>query len=204
MVALGLVAFLVQRAVSNGSSAPYSADAVHARVSMQLVTGAQVQATLDQLAGPGRLSAALPTWNGPWARHVMVGELQFDTPKNAPADGQYALFVIDNDEHRPVPGMWGVGPVGTNVAQGWDSAYDRVAAKYDWLRPLAEIPEPGTGITNPGSAVSFAPNTRAPVTFEVMFPRASLPITQPSRQLTVALVFIGGDGNIYWATRLPL
>ncbi len=91
----------------------------------------------------------------------------------------------------------------TNVGQGWDGRYNEVAAKYPWLHMLASKQTPdGFGFTDSGMAVSFAPNTPGPITFTAVLDPSSLPVTDPSQQLTVALVFIGANDRIYWATRL--
>src|SRR3712207_949152 len=127
----------------------------------------------------------------------------FRTPPNAPRDGQYALFIIDRALGKPVPALYATGPTGTNVAQGWDGRYNDVAAKYPWLHMLASTQLPdGQGFTDLGMAVSFAPNTPGPVTFTAVLDPASLPVTDASQQLTVALVFLGADDQIYWATKL--
>lgn len=196
------MAIVVQRLLTDQDGAPYPASAIHATVHLQLVDATHVQAVVDALAGPERLSVPVATSGGPWAGQVIIGQLRLRTPDNAPALGQYALFVIDNDEHQPVPDMWAVGPAGSNVGQGWDGAYDQLAASYAWLRPLAEIHDDDGTFSDPGSAVSFPPDTASPVTFAAMLPRNSLPITDPGRQLTLALAFLSPDGQVYWAQQL--
>lgn len=180
--------------------APYTADAVGAAVRMQLVSPNQAQAVADRLAGPGRLTAPLPPEGRP--PQLIVGQLTFRTPRNAPAGGQYALFLIDRARNRPLSAVWGTGPAGTNVGQGWDGRFNKVAAKYPWLSMLADERLPSGDYTNSGTAVIFAPDTPGPVTFAAMQEPDSLPIADPSQQLTVALVFIGANDHVYWATKL--
>jgi hypothetical protein len=80
-------------------------------------------------------------------------------------------------------------------------AVDRVAGRTGQM--LASTPMPdGSGFTNSGMAVAFAPDTAGPVTFTALLDPESLPVTDPSQQLTVALVFIGANDHIYWATKL--
>jgi hypothetical protein len=184
--------------------APYSAADVQASVRIQMVAPGQAQAVADRLAGPGRLTVPFvePT-DGSATPQQLVGQLTFRTPPNAPRDGQYALFIIERARNRPVSAAYGTGPVGTNVAQGWDGRFNKVAAKYPWLHMLASVQLPdGSGFTDPGMAVIFAPNTRGPVTFTAVLDELSLPVTDPSQQLTVALVFLGANDQIYWATKL--
>lgn len=182
------------------SKAPYSIGAVSPSVSVEIVKPGQAQHELDRLAGAGRLAA--PQIAG--VTQLVIGKLRFDTPGKAPHDGQYALFVIDKDDHRPVPDMWGVGPAGSEVRQGWDGAYNRLATKYGWLKPLADARTEAGAVTDPGTAVSFRPDTRSPVTFVATLRPGSRPVTDASRQLTIALVFLNAKGDPYWATELPL
>jgi hypothetical protein len=189
---------------SRHNRAPYAAAAVAASVRMEMVAPRQAQAVVDRLAGPGRLTAPFvePVEGGATPQQV-VGQLTFRTPANAPKDGQYALFVIDRAQSESVSSLYATGPAGTNVSQGWDGKYNDVAAKYPWLRMLADTRTPdGSSFTNSGMAAVFAPNTPGPVTFIATLDAESLPVTDPAQQLTVALVFIGADGQIYWATKL--
>lgn len=189
---------------SRHNRAPYSADAVHASVRMEMVAPGRAQAVADQLAGPGRLSVpVVEPVKGEKTPQQVVGQLMFRTPPNAPRDGHYALFIIDRALGKPVSALYATGPIGTDVAQGWDGRYNEVAAKYPWLHMLASTQLPdGLGFTDRGMAVSFAANTPGPVTFTAVLDRLSLPVTDPSQQLTVALVFLGADDQIYWATKL--
>jgi hypothetical protein len=189
---------------SRNDRAPYAAAAVRASVQMEMVAPGRAQAVVDQLAGRGRLSApVVEPVKGEATQQQVVGQLTFRTPPNAPKEGQYALFIIDRALGEPVPAVYATGAIGTNVAQGWDGRYNEVAAKYPWLHMLASVRTPdGSGFTEPGMAVSFAPNTPGPVTFTALLDRESRPVTDPSQQLTVALVFIGANGHIYWATKL--
>jgi hypothetical protein len=178
---------------------PYGAAALDARVQLQLVAPGQAQAAVDRLAGAGRLTAPIPQAG----QQQIVGQLTFHTPRNAPQVGQYALFIIDRAQGKPVSAVYATGPAGTDVSQGWDGRYDKVAAKYPWLHMLASIRTPdGLSFTNSGMAVNFAPDTAGPVTFTALLDPVSLPITDPAQQLTVALVFISSNDLVYWATKL--
>jgi hypothetical protein len=200
VLVLGLAAFFVQRAVSDGTGTPYGSDAVDPHVQLTIVKPADAQAAVDRMAGPRRLTAPV----GSWIEQEIVGRLTLRTPSNAPRHAQYVLFVIDNDAHRPVQDIYGVGPTGAQVSQGWDGRSADIAKKYDWLAALGEIRNPDGGFSDPGAAVSWRPDTAGPVTFVAPLRRGSLPITQPARQLTVALVFLGEDGRVYWAKRLTV
>ena len=214
ILAVLVVSGLALRSVieSRHNRAPYAAAAVQASVRMEMVAPGRAQAAVDQLAGSGRLTAPFvePIAGEPTPQQV-VGQLTFRTPPNAPQGGQYALFIIDRALGKPLSAVYGTGPAGTNVAQGWDSRFNKVAAKYPWLHMLASKRAPDglgftdsgmAGFTDSGMAVMFAPNTPGPVTFTAVLDPGSLPVTDPSRQLTVALVFIGANEHVYWATKL--
>ena len=203
LVAVAIAAVIVQRVIwPAGSSAPYPASALKAHVQIQIVAPAHAQEVINELAGPGRLNAVgAGATGGQQVPQEIVGHLSFRTPHNAPSDGQYALFVIDKRVGAPLSQLYGVGPVGSNVGQGWDGAYNQIAAKYPWLRMLASVAS-DDGVTDPGMAVSFRPNTRGPITFDAILNPNSHPITNASQQLTIALVFVGENGTIYWAAKL--
>ena len=153
-------------------------------------------AAVDQLAGPGRLTVPVQS------SQQVVGQLTFAVPANASPDDQYALFVIDNRLGQPVAQMWGVGPAGTHVAQGWDSRYGQVAQRYSWLASLAPVPvDGGTAWTDPGTAVSFVGSTTSPVTFDAVLRPHARPVFDPSSDLTIALVLLAHNGSI-WAQNL--
>ncbi len=205
LAVLVVSALAVQSVVASRSHrAPYAAAAVQASVRMEMAAPGQAQAVADRLAGPGRLIVpVVEPADGSATPQQLVGQLTFRTPPNAPKDGQYALFIIDRAQGRSVSAAYATGPVGTRVGQGWDGRYNKVAAKYPWLHMLADTPTPdGSGFTNSGMAVSFAPDTPGPVTFTAILDETSLPVTDPAQQLTVALVFIGANDQVYWATRL--
>jgi hypothetical protein len=140
IAAVGILAVLVVSALalhsviaSRSNRAPYPAAAVGASVRMEMVAPGRAQAVLDQLAGPGRLTAPISQpIQGQSGPQQVVGQLTFRTPHNAPKGGQYALFIIDRALGKPVTAVYATGPTGTNVAQGWDGRYDQVAAKYPW------------------------------------------------------------------------
>lgn len=180
---IALVTVSAQRLMpAHRRGAPYGAAAVAAQVDLTVVPATRAQATINRLAGAGRLRFTAADR----AARVAVGELTFRTPHNAPTSGQYALFVLD-DSGQPVVNMWAVGPVGSNVTQGWQGSFGAVGRKYRWLGGLAS--------TNAAMAASFSPKTPAPITFVAQLGSSGQPPT-------VALAFLGSDGEVYWATKL--
>lgn len=174
---------------------PYLPEAVHASATFTVLSPRQAQAKVDELAGPGRVTVS---WR---SRQQVVGQLTFTVPPNVRPDDQYALFVIDNRVHRPVPAMWGVGPVETHVGQGWDSRYAQVTQRYSWLASLAAVPAGDGSWADPRTAVSFPADTTSPVTFVAALGPYAPPVTDPRSDLSIALVLISHNGSI-WAQNL--
>ena len=198
-MAVTLFAFLVALTLIVGrnknSSAPFPESAVAPAVTLQLVPVAQVQHRLDTLAGAGRLTALVPA-NG---AQTVVGQLSLTIPGSRPAPGQYALFVIDRTSGRLVPGLAGVGPAASGPARsrvvaGWDHHYSAIASHVSWLSALRS----GGALT---PALSFAPDTPGPITFQAVLDPAP-PATDPRRELLIALVFLDTRGQVYWAANL--
>lgn len=177
---------------------PFPPDAVDANVTLSVLQPQQAQVKVDQFAGHGRLN--VPYSSG--TAGEVVGQLTFAVPPEASTDDVYSLFVIDNRTNEPVSGLWGVGSKGSHVWQGWDMAYNAVAQKYPWLASLAPVPvEGGSSWTDPGMAVSFPANTAGPITFVALLDRNAPPVSDPTSDLTVALVLIGDNGSM-WAENL--
>jgi hypothetical protein len=177
---------------------------VHARVSLRIVAPADAQAEADRLTGPGRLNVVYPVGDSP--KQVLLGQLSLRTPPNAPADGQYVFALIDKDVHEPLPDLYAVGPrPGSNVGQGWDGRYQKIAQRYPDLSAFKDLPGPnGNGWRDPGMAVSFTPRTPGPVTFTAVLPFDALPVTDVANRFTAVLALFGPNETLYWATVLPL
>ena len=121
------------------------------------------------------------------AQPVIVGQLTFRTPRNAPSSGQYALFVIDKCEPQASPGHLGDRAPAHEHRPRMGRPLRQGGAKYPGDRGLASI-RTGSANTDPGMAVDFAPNMPSPITFAAEVDPQSPSITDPARQLTVALV----------------
>jgi hypothetical protein len=98
--------------------------------------------------------------------------------------------------------MWGIGPVGSNVGEGWDGAYDKVAHEYDWLDTVSSPRLPDGSYGEAGTAVSFTATSRGPLTFTTQLHDHVKETDDLAGRITVALVFLGNDGQVYWADRL--
>ena len=137
--------------------------------------------------------AAAPGGGG----HTVTGELTFVTQTGAPKPGVLALFVIDRSTGKAAGELTGSARAGSPVHVGWDRHYDQISKQVSWLSALTPV-----GSTPPASAVSFAPSTVSPITFTAVLAGTAPAVTEPARDLTVALVFLDPQGHVYWATNL--
>lgn len=173
---------------------PFPLARMHARASFTVTDAAHAPAVADRLTGRHRLTTFV------FRRPQIVGQLRFRTVGKKGDGGELTLFVIDNRIHKPLATMAGVGPGGADVAAGWDGDYEKLAAKYSWLHPLAAIPV-DDGYEDPGSSLSFGPALRGPVSFAAALDPGTLPLTRPTRDLGFVLAYVGRDG--VWAERIP-
>jgi hypothetical protein len=121
----------------------------------------------------------------------ITGQLTFMTPDNAPSTGQYTLIVVDSQTHEPTVLAGPELADGRFVRYNWDKRY---------AAALASVSAHGSG-----GALSFAPDTLAPITFTTTL--ATRPVggtaTPVAAQVSVVLAFYSSDGNLYWSARVP-
>lgn len=122
------------------------------------------------------------------------------------AGGSFELIALDKRLHPPRPlaaeGGWTAdGATGTN----WAGAYEVLAERYDWLRGVAEADHTdATGTTFFPTAAVGAPATAAG-TVTAWFRQwgeGPIPLTDPARDLVVALVHVDDGGEVRWARRI--
>jgi hypothetical protein len=183
---------------------PYQASAVHPQlVGLQVLiptdqSGSNVTAALRRLGG-----ARTNTIADPLRHHwqYVVGRVDIGAHKAA-ADSQYALVVLDNRTHTVTQLTFAYPENGPNGAgQGWDYGLAKAAAKYRWLSPLREVSN-STGEHDPGQAVLFSPGAAVNLPFFAVLRPDALPVTNVHRDLTIALIMLGPDRQVYWAKRL--
>jgi hypothetical protein len=191
-------AFLIDQHQPRRDRAPYKASEVRPRISLTIVDAEKSQAAVDALIGSGRLRVP----DVPGAGQRLIGTLDFDIPPNASTAGDYALFVVDRRLSMPVPSLYAVGPEGSSVAQGWDSAYDKVAKRYGWASAVASASQPGESFANPGMAVNFPADTTSPIVFVAAFDPTTSPVSNLEQEVSVALALLGVNGQVHWAVEL--
>jgi hypothetical protein len=125
---------------------------------------------------------------------LFIGRVDFAVPANARVSGSYEVVVIDTLDNRQTR-LSGPEESSWNGFMGVD-----VPIRYPWLSALADIPTPG-GYTHPGESVGGQPGQSGPIAFVGHVRRVR---GQPLSAPMVALIFVGPDQQIYWATRVPV
>jgi hypothetical protein len=174
---------------------PYPASAMNLHLTFAVHDQSSQQAALDALAWKGEMVA----WGSPFTQ-VVVGQLDFTQPPHAPAGSQYALIIIDRRTGKVAKWAESAAP-GRSLNTGWDSRFGNFAKRYPWLSATASIPVAG-GWAFPGEAVCFDPDIHGPITFDVALDPGSPPVTDPARDLLIALGFVADNGHVFWAQQL--
>lgn len=183
------------------ASAPFSLSAMHAHAEVTVTKAGGASRLLETLTDGRVTTAAL--LHPIRQREHLVFQVHYRTGGRRSDDGQLAMFVIDNRLHKPLSNVYVFGPPGSNVGQGWDGRYERLAHKYRWLASLAAVQDDSGGYTDPGMAVGWPPGTAGPLTIDAVLDPDALPVTDPSTDVTVVLAYLG-DSRGAWAVRVPV
>ena len=179
---------------------PYGPEVLGARATLQLVD----QATANAALKPDTAYVATRTGD-----QIFLGRVTWTRPPHPQKDGALWIVLLDKRTHR-LPGVISVtsGTSG-NVGTGSDPALNIAQKRYPWLQGAGDRRVNG-GWASVGSVVGSSIYA-APVTFETVLHTAS-PDTPPEqmvatapaavKDLLVALICSGPNGQVYWAQRL--
>ena len=182
------------------SGPPFALSAMHTQVEATVTNAPGATRLLSTFMGRRTDAAYLPPIS---RRQHLVLRVQFRPLGHAGDGDQMALFVIDNRLHKPLDNVYAFDPLGDDVGQGWDGRFTRLSDKYSWLASLAPVRDDSGGYTDPGLAVDWRPGTAGPWMIDAVMDRDALPVTDPSKDLTVALAYVG-DSRGAWAVRVPV
>jgi hypothetical protein len=141
---------------------------------------------------------------------LVLGRVAWSPPP-APLDGGWFTIVLIDKPANLIPGSFAVAsPAQASVGIGSDGTLRDVADRFPWLAAVAPR-RVGSGWAAAGSVIYARAGQASPVTFVTSFaatklpqplelPVATGPVAIPD--LLLALVYIGPDGQIYWARRL--
>lgn len=167
---------------------PYGPDAIGATVTIRFTDDTHFAADTQALGVHG-----LGPMHGDKTKRTFIGRLDYTIPHAAHGAGSYFIVVIDKRTNRLAP--W----LGDDGGSGEDGFLEAdVPSRYPWLSALAPVPVAG-GWTMSGADMSTDTDTASPLAFEGEFPDAA---GLTPADLLVALIFVGPDQQIYWATRV--
>ncbi|MEV0005371.1 hypothetical protein AB0H28_24215 [Micromonospora sp. NPDC050980] len=179
---------------------PYGPEALQLRSSLEFVTYDEAQAALGS-------AYQAPVASG--GDQLVLGRVSWQTP-SAPLDGGYfALFLVDKRTDLKPP-VFAVSAPQESVGMGSAGVENRIADRYPWLRGAGDVRISEHEWQSVGSRLAIGDVAATPVTFVALFPHldrqqrefpiATAPVTLPD--LLLALVYLGPDGQVYWAQRL--
>jgi hypothetical protein len=185
------------------SHAPFSLSSTHPLVSgVSILTtegrdASNVHVALHELADGPVGAVALSNVKD---QQYIVGRFSMSA-RSAPAGSQYALTIIDNRTHQPLTQVWPASTERGTLTAGWDYGMNNIGKHFTWLSPLIDRRVNG-GYEDSGQAVTWASGPARAFAFYGLLARDAPPVTDPARDLTIALVFIGPNRQPWGAERL--
>lgn len=140
--------------------------------------------------GLGPLAGSLP--------HEFVGRLDMQIPPGAKDAGTYVLVVIDARANRM--SSWISGPDRPDLSTGWNGSWGVMTERYPWLS-AARGSYHDDGYIDP-LGLMMNPDAGRSVAFEGLLASDSAALSPGD--LSIALIFFGPDGQLYWATQVPV
>jgi hypothetical protein len=180
---------------------PVGPEALATTASLELTTYEAAQTALGE-----EVNAPLPGPDG----QLVLGRVSWQPPQQGLAGGLIWILLIDKRTDLKPPFFSVASPRQESVGCAADGVFIEVANRYPWLRGAADRRD-SNGFHSTGMAVYAAAADATPVTFVAVFPAfddtvpavdqvASAPVAVSD--LLLAMVYVGADRQIYWATRL--
>ncbi len=185
-----------------GPATGYTAAAAHVTASMREVRFSETDTIMPGVNNLYRLDPGFAPWSVPSGGGELVTGTVNWTPPPA-ASGMYiTVFLFDKDTGK-APIYWDA--TNTKVAIRADSADGRLVDRYDWLSPIASVPD---GWTNFGAPLTVSPSLGS-ITFAAVFQVAASQTPAVAgrfqlapvdvKDLTLAVVYHDKVGNGGWA-----
>jgi hypothetical protein len=180
---------------------PYGPEALAITSSLEFVDHESAQAALG-----GKVNA--PVAEG--RDQLVLGRISWWTPPEPLDGGYFAVFLIDKRSNLKPGSFSASSPVQEAVGLGSASVDNTIAQRYAWLKGAGDVRD-GDVWTSYGSRLAVSDGAASPLTFVAAFPyvegarRAVVHVpTAPVAvsDLLLALVYVGPDGQVYWAQRL--
>ncbi|GAA4573522.1 hypothetical protein GCM10023176_38710 [Micromonospora coerulea] len=165
---------------------PYPASVINARTTVVLTDFEHFDSAAASLGIDG-LTPLLTTDSD----RAVIGRLDYDVPPEADGADRYYVVVIDKQTDSVAPLMF------DHDGGGWSGFLDNVPRQHPWLSALSPRQSP----SGHGLSVSRPANQTGPIVFTALFPGKG-PMTVD--RLTVAIIFVGPDHQIYWTLPVPV
>ncbi|WP_199180362.1 hypothetical protein [Verrucosispora sp. ts21] len=179
---------------------PYGPEALAVTSSLRFVSYDEAETALGE-------TAHAPVTYG--RDQLVLGRVSWQTPPEPLDGGYFAIFLIDKrTNHKPE--VFGVAAPQAAVGIGSAGIENRIAERYSWLRGAGDATFGDDEYRSNGNRLHVADEKASPLTFVALFPyveepdpelpRATAPVAMSD--LLLALVYMGEDGQVYWAQRL--
>ncbi|GIF98229.1 hypothetical protein [Catellatospora citrea] len=179
----------------------HGGDDVDVAVGLRLADHETFDATVVMLGGPSKHDTGAP----PGSQALVVRASWSEAPSDS--GHHYALIALDKRVSPPrllsANGAWVAGDAPEGTGSHWSSAYTELAEHYDWLAKTAMVTDE-RGVTFPGSAIT-APALSSGTLVATWFTDTAdgrPPLTDPSAEVIIALVYVDDDGDVRWAKRI--
>ncbi|MGW3888819.1 hypothetical protein ACWD69_09030 [Micromonospora chokoriensis] len=180
---------------------PYGPEALAITSSLSLVSHAEAQAALGEKTRPPLTSDGRD--------QLVLCQVAWQPPPEPLDGGYFAVFLIDKRSNRK-PGDFVVSDPQEAVSLGSAGVENRVAERYAWLRGAGSVKVGDNEWRSNGNRLAVYDETASPLTFVALLPYVADAARKPTvatapvemSDLLLALVYLGPDGQIYWAQRL--
>ncbi|MET8461553.1 hypothetical protein ABZ422_20095 [Micromonospora zamorensis] len=180
---------------------PYGPEALAIKSSLQFVSHEEAQAALGE-----KVNA--PVSNG--RDQLVLGRVSWQTPPKPLDGGYFAIFLIDKRTNLKPGNFSASSPLQEAVGLGSAGVENKIAERYSWLQGAGDVRE-GNSWWSYGSRLAVSDGNASPLTFVAPFPYVEGPLRAATHvptapvaisNLLLALVYMGPDGQVYWAQRL--
>ncbi|MGN9774663.1 hypothetical protein ACTMS0_02595 [Micromonospora sp. H33] len=180
---------------------PYGPETLAIKSSLTFVSHEEAQAALGE-------NVPAPVSNG--RDQLVLGQVSWQTPPKPLDGGYFAIFLIDKRTNRKAGSFSASSPRPDAISAGSAGVENKIPERYPWLKGAGDIKVGDTWWTH-GSRLAVFDGDASPLTFVAPFRylegaqrEAARGATAPVAisDLLLALVYMGSDGQVYWAQRL--
>ncbi|WP_328475020.1 hypothetical protein OHA21_17065 [Actinoplanes sp. NBC_00393] len=141
---------------------------------------------------------------------LVLGRVSWQAPPEPLDGGYFAIFLIDKRSDVKPGYFSATSPRQDAVSPGSAGVENKIVERYPWLQGAGDI-KVENGWLSAGSRLAVFDEKASPLTFVAPFPFLEKPprgavhvATAPvaMTDLMLAMVYMGADGQVYWAQRL--